>query len=501
MSKKGRSNRKSILDLSHDKARAFLLKSESYFNLDLPPYIEFSSLIKYTSKVFHGKKLADLANGKKVRDHDDVNYTILHNKDGRYAWRPFQLIHPALYVSLVHEITSEPHWKAVRERFKVFAANGKILCLSQPVVSTARRSSRAEQITHWWETVEQRAIELALEYEHVLETDVTDCYGAIYTHSIAWALHGKKEAKQKRLDKSLIGNIVDNHIQDMRHGQTNGISQGSALMDLIAEMVLGYADLELSERLQKEKIDDYQILRYRDDYRVFVNDQQDADAIAKAITEILSGLGLKLNPSKTRATSEVVRASIKSDKLSWISRKQEEKDFQKHLLIIHDHASGHPNSGSLARALTDYHKRLLKAKCKPHDVMPLIAIVVDIAYRNPRTYSMAVAILSILLGQLDSVDTKTQALKSILKKFKRLPNTGHMEIWLQRVSLPISKDIKFDESICKLVADEKVALWNNDWITSSELKKALDPSKVVKKAKRDKLKPTIQAGEVDLFAY
>lgn len=499
MNKGGRSTRKSILDLSHDKARDFLLKSESYFSLDLPSYIEFSSLITDTAKVFHGKKLSNLTNGKTVRDYDDVNYTILNNKDGRYAWRPFQLIHPALYVSLVNELTSEPRWKFVRERFKAFAANDKILCLSLPITSTSRRSSRAEQITHWWETVEQRAIELSLEYEHVLETDITDCYGAIYTHSIAWALHGKNEAKQKRSDKSLIGNIVDNHIQDMRHGQTNGISQGSALMDFIAEMVLGYADLELTERLKKENIEDYQILRYRDDYRVFVNDQQDADAIAKAITEILSGLGLKLNPSKTRATSEVVRASIKSDKLSWITRKQEEKDPQKHLLIIHNHASDHPNSGSLARALSDYHRRLLKAKRKPHDVMPLIAIVVDIAYRNPKIYSMAVAILSILLGQLDSVNTKTQALKSILKKFKRLPNTGHMEIWLQRASLPISKDIKFDETICRLVAGETVALWNNDWITSSELKRAVDPSKVVKKAKRDKLKPTILSGEVALF--
>lgn len=501
MSKKGRSTRKSILDLSHDKARDFLLKSESYFSLDLPSYIEFSSLIKDTAKVFHGRKLSNLTNGNKVRDHDDVNYTILNNKDGRYAWRPFQLIHPALYVSLVNELTSEPRWKFVRERFKAFTANDKILCLSLPITSTSRRNSRAEQITHWWETVEQRAIELSLEYEHVLETDITDCYGAIYTHSIAWALHGKNEAKQKRSDKSLIGNVVDNHIQDMRHGQTNGISQGSALMDFIAEMVLGYADLQLSERLKEEKIEDYQILRYRDDYRVFVNDQQDADAIAKAITEILSGLGLKLNPSKTRATSEVVRASIKSDKLSWITRKQEEKDLQKHLLIIHDHASDHPNSGSLARALSDYHKRLLKAKRKPQDVMPLIAIVVDIAYRNPRTYSMAVAILSILLGQLDSVKTKTQALRSVMRKFKRLPNTGHMEIWLQRASLPISKDIKFDEAICRLVAGETVTLWNNNWITSSDLKKAVDPSKVVKKAKRDKLKPTIQAGEVDPFAY
>lgn len=495
--------RKSILDLSHDKARAFLLKSESYFSMDLPPYIGFDSLIKGTDEVLSGKNLSSLANGNNVRDHDDVNYTILHNKDGRYAWRPFQLIHPALYVSLVHEITSEQQWKVTRERFKVFAENDKIRCLSLPIVSSSKKKDRAEQITQWWETVEQRAIELSLEYDHVLETDITDCYGAIYTHSIAWALHGKAEAKkkEKKSDMSLIGNVIDKHIQDMRHGQTNGIPQGSALMDFIAEMVLGYADLELSERLQTESITDYQILRYRDDYRVFVNNQRDADAIAKAITEITTDLGLKLNPSKTRASAEVVRASIKSDKLAWICRKQQEEDAQKHLLIILDHANSYPNSGSLARALSDYHERLLKVKNKPRNAMPLIAIAVDIAYRNPRTYSVVVAILSILLGWLKSKEEKTRTVNSIRNKFKKLPNTGHMQIWLQRATLPINKSIKYEEAICKLVANESVAIWNNDWITSNDLKKALDPAKIVKKSLRDKLKPTIQPKEVDLFNY
>ena len=37
--------RKSILDLSGDEARAFLLKPESYCSLDLPPYIVFGDLI------------------------------------------------------------------------------------------------------------------------------------------------------------------------------------------------------------------------------------------------------------------------------------------------------------------------------------------------------------------------------------------------------------------------------------------------------------------------
>jgi hypothetical protein len=53
------------------------------------------------------------------------------------------------------------------------------------------------------------------------------------------------------------------------YGQTNGIPQGSVLMDFIAEMVLGYIDERLSQCLDKKM--DYRIIRYRDDYRIFTN--------------------------------------------------------------------------------------------------------------------------------------------------------------------------------------------------------------------------------------
>lgn len=57
----------------------------------------------------------------------------------------------------------------------------------------------------------------------------------------------------------------------MSFGQTNGIPQGSNLMDFIAELVLGYSDLQLSKKLIMTTISNYKILRYRDDYRIFTN--------------------------------------------------------------------------------------------------------------------------------------------------------------------------------------------------------------------------------------
>ncbi|MFQ1792184.1 RNA-directed DNA polymerase [Aeromonas veronii] len=100
----------------------------------------------------------------------------------------------------------------------------------------------------------------------------------------------------------------------MRWGQTNGIPQGSALIDFIAEIVLGYCDKLLSEKLRKEKITDYNIIRYRDDYRIFTNSKEDAEAIARYLTVILQGVGLQLNVSKTSLSEDIILSSMKPDK-------------------------------------------------------------------------------------------------------------------------------------------------------------------------------------------
>ena len=46
----------------------------------------------------------------------------------------------------------------------------------------------------------------------------------------------------------------------MTNNQTNGIPQGSVLMDFIAEIVLGYADLLLTQKLNDNGIEDYKII-------------------------------------------------------------------------------------------------------------------------------------------------------------------------------------------------------------------------------------------------
>ena len=489
--------RRCIIELSSDEARGFLLDHESYCNVELPSYFNFNKLLQNVAAVLQGQQLSCFQ-CRKPRDADDVNYAMLHNKNGRYAWRPLELVHPALYVALVNSLTEPTHWQLLIERFNEFKSCPRIKCLSLPTKVSANEHDEDVQTSRWWSTVERKSVELAMDYEFVIHTDITDCYAAIYTHSIAWALHTKPEAKQRRRDPDLIGNIVDNHILDMKQGQTNGIPQGSVLMDFIAEMVLGYADTELEKAIACRQIADFQILRYRDDYRVFVNNPQDGEQILKCLTQVMIDLGLQLNPKKTNFSGDVIRHSVKSDKLAWEFRRHDSVDLQRLLTTIHDHSMEHPNAGSLNHALRDYHKRLLESE-DYNSPLPLVSIVTDIALRNPKTQAIAAAILSKLISYLAADSDRQDVVARICKRFNQIPNTGHMQVWLQRISLPFDPAACFDEPLCRVVHpnNEQPRIWNSSWISSNALLEAIDAEKLIDRDELERIEPVISVEEAE----
>lgn len=498
---------KRILELNHTEARQYLLKAESYFNFDLPQYFVFQNVIQQVSAQLNGHRLSDFYNSftnpagqQKATypcDFENVNYIFLNNKDGKFAWRPFQLIHPALYVSLVHNLTEELNWNLIIARFGQFAANPKIKCYSIPLQSDGTQSDKATTVTQWWQTIEQQSIELALEYEYVLHTDITDCYGSIYTHSVPWAIHTKPVAKANRDPNGNLGNIIDKHLRDMAFGQTNGIPQGSVLMDFIAEMVLGYADTELSIRIQQANIQDYHIIRYRDDYRIFSNNPQDAELITKILTEILIELGMRLNAQKTLVSNNVIRDSIKPDKIYWIAEKNGSKSIQEHLLLIHNLSDKFPNSGSLSKALGKFYNRI-KGLTELNNIQVLVSILVDIMYKNPRTYPISSAILSKLLSLLNDPTKRDKILQLIMTKFAKIPNTGHIKIWLQRLTIKIDRQRIYEEDLCKKVNDPTIQIWNSDWLNNT-LKTLIATTPVIDEQIIQDIDVVINQTEVQLF--
>lgn len=346
--------------------------------------------------------------------------------------------------------------------------------------------------------IEQKSLELAMRYDYLLITDITDCYWSIYTHSIPWAIHTKQIAKENRNDHCLIGNIIDKRLRGMSFGQTNGIPQWSTLMDFIAEIVLGYADLELSNRIKETKIKDYEIIRYRDDYRIFTNNPQDAEQITKNITEIMIELWMRLNNHKTSVSNNIIKDSVKPDKLYWLNSTWLKKWLQSSLMTIHELSLKFPNSGSLTKALTKFFEKVERQKKTNENIKVLISILTDIAYKNPRTYPIISAILSKLLSLISETQQK-ELLSMINNKFEKIPNTWHLKIWLQRITLKINRAILYDEPLCAKVNDQSITLWNSDWL-DNPMKSIIDTESIINEEVIDKIDKTIKKREIELFS-
>jgi hypothetical protein len=491
---------KRVVDLSAAEARAHFLKGSSYFNGDLPSYLSFEPIIAKVSGVLGSQDFAAFK-ANSPSDFAGVNYSFITNKDGRLAWRPYELMHPALYVSLVNAMCDADAWASIQKRFSEFSV-GAVECCSHPVLSLDHQTDVATQVKSWWQKVEQRSLVYSLEYSHLLHTDVTDCYGSLYTHSISWALHGMEEAKKNKHKKAWLGNRIDTHIQAGRFGQTNGISQGSVLMDFLAELVLGYVDNLITSELGAGG--DVRILRYRDDYRIFANDDESSERALKIISDKLRAVGMRLGTAKTITSRNVIEGSIKPDKLAGIGLQDlgiaNAKSLQKQLLRLHAFSQRYPNSGALRRLVSEYHSTISMITEAPDDIEVQVAIATDIAFVSPSTFPAVAGILSHLIS-LSSGKRKADLWSRVHRKMATVPYNGYLEIWLQRVTKPKSVGIQFEseERICQIVNGHKPELWESSWIASHDLKATLDVSQMIV-ADAGEVSETIQPEEVELFA-
>ncbi|PTE36954.1 hypothetical protein BUY78_08720 [Staphylococcus equorum] len=500
---------KSILTMNSKEAKKFLLKNSSYVSFDLPTYIKFDSILN-DAKYYFQNKNSDISsfNRKKnaLKDTETVHYTVLSNKDSNYGLRPLTIMHPLVYVDLVTYITKAGNWEKLCLRFSEFQKNSKIRCMSLPAESKSSKKDQAESILNWWKKLEQEQIYQSLNFKCCMITDITECYSSIYTHTIPWALHGKKVAKDRPNDAKLIGNIIDKKISNSQNGQTNGILQGNILMDFIAEIILGYADMLLTECLELEGIKEYEIIRYRDDYRIFADSKNVVSEILKYLTQILNSLNLKVNASKTFLANDIINDAIKPDKLYWdmnyIKFYDQSKDgkifkisIQKHLLQIRLLASKYPNSGSINKALTQiYKERIYHLESKPADIYQLVAILVDVMQKNQKSIKHIVAILSKLFNYLEYEEVKSITSK-IIQKFDKYPSIELVEIWLQRLTIKYGYNLKYKSKLCTKLLDREIEIWNNDWVN-----KKVAESSIVDQEELDKITSTIPIKEVDLFS-
>lgn len=517
-----------VTSLGGKDALDFFLAHDQYCTTELPEYFDFSGVLKYAEESIGDKSFDECVNGDCLPESmHGVNLDVITNKDGRYAVRPLTLANPFLYYMLARDICSEQAWKAIKECFKLFDSEYITACAIPMVKIDDKPESfkGATSILNWWNSMEQRSIELSLKYSYMFITDITNCFGQINPESIAWALARKDTPYQTDENAALAGDI-QRYLRAMQEGKNIGIPQGSALFSLIAEVILGYTDMLLAQEITKAKEKgtlpkdlEYEILRYVDDYRIFCNDRDALDKISYILQHILEQFNFRMNPSKTRTSNELITDTIKPDKAFYIfntpiESKQTYKDedgherkergydfdgFQKHLLFIYEFSRRFPNSGQLVTQLEAFSKRVeeqLSTKTfsyeevsinletgettkekktkerKGHlweNISAMVAISVEIAANNLRAANNALKIASQLLSDMRPEDQqkKKDIIGLIYKKLYRIPNSAFLQVWLQNITHTTddwSSGEIYNMPLCKVVAEQPVTLWNNDWL-------------------------------------
>ncbi len=503
---------KTVLDLTKQEAKEYFLKSNNYFNAELPAYIDFSKMLLLIDSELRGGAL-----GTSLARNYKTSYSINMNKDGSYDWRMLELINPILYVSLVKYIThstenSINNWERIKNKFKEYKNNSlKIKVKSIPIIVEENENQKKEQILNWWQGVEQESILLNLKYKYMADIDISNCYGSIYTHSLVWAIEGEEIGKDSALRNSTFGQKLDDKLQEMNFGETHGLPQGSVLMDFIAEILLGYIDTKISKDIADKDIRDYDIIRYRDDYRIFSNNKDTIDNIIKIISVVLSRFKMKLNSKKTKVSEDIIGSSVKEAKLYWNSFGKNEKNLDKHLFNIYDFSKKYPNAGYLKRVLSDTFKLIPDFDFQkiPDNVLLNLAlntilensneknsnlyedsyninsdkvnisisILLQIMYNNPMVYHLCLAIYSKLLNFIEDSTEKKEIIDLIIKRMNDKPYNEYFEIWMQRIIFSYSEytEITFESELLKAMYEFKIdknlsfhKLWNFSWVDNTK---------------------------------
>ena len=521
---------KNVLSLESKDAMDFFLKSEQYHGFELPEYFVFDELLQNIKEVVEDKPYEEcLQDEISPENLSDVNLDILLNKDGRYAVRPIILANPFLYYFLVREICNEQSWTLIKKLFEKFQVPHITSCALPVIPKEKEPFHKSTTIINWWSSMEQRSIELSLEYRYMFVTDITNCYGSVNPQAFDWAF-SFKDTQYEKDNESSISKSIQKYLRAFQQGRNIGIPQGSAIFDFIGEIILGYSDLLLHEAIQKAGITNpYEIIRYRDDYRIFCNDKDVLEKISYILQHVLESLNFRMNSKKTKISDSIVTDAVKPDKLTYIyntpifNKKGCDFDsFEKHLLYILMFARQYPDSGSIKTMLSDIDKRM-EDWLKPYEeevtTIPILeddepkteritiqrrliggsvratsAVCTQIALENVGCCHYALRVLSRMVDSLKDENEKSAIISLVYSKLCNQPNSDYNQLWLQNITYQQDKKngiSPYNMRLCRVVAgDKSVELWNNKWV-KPELLSNLHVNRIVNAETLKKVTPVI----------
>lgn len=240
------------------------------------------------------------------KDYTDKNWqseklaTISFPKTGLIQ-RVFGIIHPHRYHDIVWELIND--WDKLLSI--LFNPDNEIYSYSFPIALTINKQGKlrsGRMIYEFLEMAEKDLVAEAYKYKQLTKIDITNFYNSVYTHTIAWAWCGDRYKALADSNFSYTGSRIDKLIQYSNDKRTNGIPVGPLLSDLIVEIILSERDTFITQKIKGKGID-FLATRFKDDYRILCNSQEESDIIIRIIIDALNEYNLQVNEAKTKTVS------------------------------------------------------------------------------------------------------------------------------------------------------------------------------------------------------
>lgn len=323
-----------------------------------------------------------------------------------------------------------------------------------------------------------------------LTTDISQFYPSIYTHAVDWSIRGKNTAKKNFRFKNgsikPLGAMLDARIRESRGGQTIGLSIGPDTSWLIAEIVLGGIDRELSREFPSAT---GRIARFGDDMTVYAKSRGEADDILAHYQRALLERELSVNPTKVSINDgiEPIYPSWLRKLRSHLYRDDHDRNMRKDIIGIFDTAlelvEYYPNDGVLNYAI----KRCNPFPSGSHSWATYLDFLLVASTIEPTTLPNVAGMLSFANthGLRTGLDRTSDTLNEAALQHARF-NHGFEVSWILHIirDLNLTLDSEVASTVAKMEDNVSLVILLDFWNHQRNLQSLVDIDAAVQRAER-----------------
>ena len=235
----------------------------------------------------------------KSKNHGYIEYRAVRHTN---VPRQLAIPHPESYWQLCHHI--KENWQRINEHIGKPQKKFNFTHVREIKNQKFIFKMNYKAVDKWKN--EELAIDYSFSCQYVVSADISACFPSIYSHSIPWAIKGKKWAKDSRFptwdNRNRDGedawpNDLDIISRSVKDGETNGLLIGPHSSNIISEIILTQIDCKLQDK------GFLKVIRHIDDYIFYAKDELEAQNFLRTLDVELKYFELLLNAKKTKIDS------------------------------------------------------------------------------------------------------------------------------------------------------------------------------------------------------